>query len=69
MNRTMSAATTFALILVSAFGRAEDSRPNILFIAVADLRLVEVGHINCSVGSEFDVNRAEPSVGADDDVG
>ena len=38
MNRTLSVITTVALILVSALVQADDLRPNVLFIAVDDLR-------------------------------
>ena len=38
MNRILSVITTFLWILVSAIGQAGDTRPNVLFIAVDDLR-------------------------------
>ena len=38
MNRILSVITTFVWILVSAIGQAGDTRPNVLFIAVDDLR-------------------------------
>ena len=38
MNRTLSVITTVALILVSGLVQADDLRPNVLFIAVDDLR-------------------------------